>query len=159
MARPAKKSLNELMSEALDQQGARAQEGFEVRLPNELANVGMETYNAPTKYPNRPRAFTIAYNSTSRTLYVVFRDNTWYEYRDVPVSYWNGLKGSDSTGEYLANSGLDAWPADKRGPANVDELSEGTKARISYSAQIGSAIKQKGSRLLSYEDVFIPKGE
>ena len=147
------------MSEALAQQDARAEDGFEVRLPNDVVNAGLETYNAPTKYPKRPRAYTIAYNINTRTLYVVFRDNTWYEYRDVPVSYWDGLKRSDSTGEYLANSGLDSWPLDKRGPANLDDLTEANKARISYSAQVGSTVKQKGSRLLSYEDVFIPKGE
>lgn len=110
---------------------------FEVAIPND---VQTEMQAAPTTNPKRPRALTIGYNPNERKLIVVFRDNTWWEYRNVPVEMWLGLKNSKSTGGYLASSGLDSWG--DMGPANQENLSESTKVRFSQAAAIAGRIQQ-----------------
>jgi hypothetical protein len=121
-----------------------------VNVPKELQNAGMETQNAPTTNPERPRAWTIAYNPNLKKLIVVFRDNTWWEYNDVSTEIWLGLKQSGSTGRYLRASGLDNWH--DMGPAVLDSMSPGAKERISQAAQIGSRM---GSKIPLPEDFNI----
>jgi hypothetical protein len=109
-----------------------------VSVPKELKNAGAEVRNAPTTNQERPRAWTIGYHPTDNKLVVVFRDNTWWCYNNVPTRMWEGLKASGSTGKYLRSSGLDQWP--DMGPCNMDEFSSGAKERISQTAQIGSRL-------------------
>jgi hypothetical protein len=115
-----------------------AQGPFQVEIPKD---VQTKMQVAPTLHPEKPRALTIGYNEADRTLLVIFRDNTWWEYRNVPVEIWLGLKNSTSTGTYLKSSGLDNWG--DMGPANIDKLSEGTRAMFSGSAASAARI-QKG---------------
>ena len=112
-----------------------------VSVPKELRNAGAEVRNAPTTNQQRPRAWTIAYHPTENKLVVVFRDNTWWQYNNVPPRMWEGLKASGSTGKYLRTSGLDQWP--DMGPADMNEFSSGAKERISQTAQIGSRLGTK----------------
>ena len=107
---------------------------------NELDSVGGELITAPTTNPKRPRALTIGYNPNTRALIVVFRDNTWWQYNDVPVHMWIGLKDSGSTGEFLRVEGLDTWP--DMGPADLDAMSAGVKAQISESAQTANKMQK-----------------
>lgn len=120
---------------------------FEVLIPND---VQTEMTTAPTSNPKRPRALTIGYNPNDRKLIVVFRDNTWWEYRNVPVEMWLNLKNSKSTGTYLASSGLDSWG--DMGPANQEALSESTKVRLSQSSLMASKIQ--GSMVTLNEYLF-----
>jgi hypothetical protein len=78
--------------------------------------------NAPTTNSARPRARKIAYSPEEMRLIVVFRDGTWWEYRDIPSNFWTGLKASDSTGKYLSGSGLDGH--DDMGPCDPSSLPE-----------------------------------
>lgn len=121
------------------------QSEWDVLIPKDVENVNSEVTVAPTTYPKRPRALTIGYNPNSNTLVVVFRDNTWWQYNNVPVDMWLSLKSSESTGRYLRESGLDRWS--DMGPADLDALSEGVKAQISSSAQTASGIQNSGSAL------------
>jgi len=105
----------------------------------ELDSIGSEQMVAPTSNAKRPRALTIGYNADTRTLIVVFRDNTWWQYNDVPAHMWIGLRNSGSTGEFLRAEGLDQWP--DMGPANPDALSAGVRAQISYSASMARGIQ------------------
>ena len=105
---------------------------FDIQIPKELKDVKTEMRSAPTSNPSRPRALVIGYNPEDRKLLIIFRDNTWWEYRNVPVETWMGLKGSTSTGAFLKSSGLDGWG--DMGPAVMDALSEGTRAQFSHSA-------------------------
>ena len=66
--------------------------------------------------PKRPRTIKAGYDIKSQTMTVVFRDGTWWNYYEVPMSMWQGFILADSKGQYLANSGLDQWP--KMGPAD-----------------------------------------
>jgi hypothetical protein len=80
---------------------------------------------APTTNPKRPRALKLAYSREARKLVVKFRDGTWWEYNDIDVVFWNDLKSSDSTGKYLAASGLDNH--DDMGPFNPGEMPPETR--------------------------------
>lgn len=118
---------------------------------SELESVGGELITAPTTNPKRPRALTIGYNPNTRALIVVFRDNTWWQYNDVPVHMWIGLKDSGSTGEFLRVEGLDTWP--DMGPADLDSMSAGVKAQISETSQTAS--KMQKSKAFSESNVNI----
>jgi hypothetical protein len=84
-----------------------------------------QNMTAPTTNPSKPRAKKIAYSKEAQKLVVKFRDNTWWEYNEVPVEVWNDLKASDSTGKYLASSGLDQY--DNMGIFNPDEMTPETR--------------------------------
>jgi hypothetical protein len=70
--------------------------------------------------PSRPRTVRAGYDYEDQTLVVVFRDGTWWEYRNVPTNMWEGFKTASSKGRYLRESGLDQW--DSMGPANIDNM-------------------------------------
>jgi len=110
---------------------------------SELDSVGSELITALTTNPKRPRALTIGYNANKQSLIVVFRDNTWWQYNDVPVHMWVGLKASSSTGDFLRTEGLDTWH--DMGPADLDTMSAGVKAQISESAQTANKIQKSKS--------------
>jgi hypothetical protein len=113
--------------------------GWDVSIPNDVKDAGLDVQTAPTINPKRPRAYTIAYNFNTNTLVVIFRKNVWWQYNQVPVSTWQGLKNSTSTGRYLRDSGLDNWG--DMGPADLDALSAGTKERLSYSAEVAGRMQ------------------
>lgn len=127
------------------EQDLESQTGWDVAIPKDVENVGTEMTTAPTTNPKRPRALTIGYNPNTSTLIVVFRDNTWWQYNNVPVDMWMGLRNSASTGKYLREEGLDTWP--DMGPANMDALSESVKAQISESAQSASNIQNSDTTI------------
>ena len=101
-------------------------------IPRDVKEAGVRMETAPTGNPERPRAKTLGYNPNTNTLYVVFRDNTWWEYRNVPVSLWVGIQNSSSTGKYLRKSGLDTWS--DMGPADLSTMSEEAKTRMADNA-------------------------
>lgn len=109
---------------------------FSVAVPAE----GFKQQAANTTNPTRPRAKAVGYNFDNRSLYVVFRDGTWWEYRNCPVSHYENLKSTDSTGKYLASSGLDTWP--DMGPANLDDITDERKERLTYAAEASARLQQ-----------------
>ena len=70
--------------------------------------------------PDRPRTTSAGYDSKNQTLTVVFRDGTWWEYREVPPGMWEAFKGAESKGKYLRSSGLDNWH--DMGPVAMDRM-------------------------------------
>jgi hypothetical protein len=102
---------------------------WDITIPTEITS-------APTSNPSRPRALTIGYNAKDRKLIVVFRDNKWWEYNNVPAHMWIGLKNSASTGKFLREEGLDTW--DDMGETNPDALSDGVRAQLSQAAEQAS---------------------
>ena len=84
-----------------------------------------QTMTAPSVNPPRPRALKIAYSRQAKKLVVKFRDNTWWEYNDIPVEMWNDLKVSNSTGRYLKHSGLDTH--DDMGPFDPNQMTAETR--------------------------------
>ena len=70
--------------------------------------------------PGRPRTLKAGYDYQNEVLTVVFRDGTWWEYRNVSVELWTAFKSSESKGRFLRDSGLDVW--DNMGPADVEAM-------------------------------------
>ena len=108
---------------------------YEVIQPKDV-----EALDAPTSNFKRPRALSIGYERDSKTLTVVFRDNTWWEYRGVSNELWNGLKNSDSTGKYLKSSGLDIW--NDMGPAEVKSMERSYRVQLNHQATISARIQK-----------------
>ena len=102
---------------------------WEVELPKEEEDretePAFQNMPAPTINPARPRALKLAYSREAEKLVVKFRDGTWWEYNEIPVVMWNDLKSSNSTGKYLASSGLDQH--DDMGPFNPAEMPPETR--------------------------------
>lgn len=109
---------------------------FRVAVPAE----GFKQVAANTTNSNRPRAKAIGYDFDSRSLYVVFRDGTWWEYRNCPVSHYENLSTTDSTGGYLISSGLNSWP--DMGPADIDSMPTERKTRLTYAAEFSGRLQQ-----------------
>jgi hypothetical protein len=125
---------------------------FKSVIPRDVKEAGVRMETAPTGNPERPRAKTIGYNPNTNTLYIVFRDNTWWEYRNVPVSMWIGIQNSSSTGKYLAKSGLNQWG--DMGPADLSTMSEEAKTRMADNASKADRIQ-----LPTLDDyLFKPRG-
>ena len=125
---------------------------FSSVIPRDVKEAGVRMETAPTSNPERPRAKTIGYNPNTNTLYIVFRDNTWWEYRNVPVSMWIGIQNSSSTGKYLAKSGLNQWG--DMGPADLSTMSEEAKTRMADNAAKADRIQ-----LPTLDDyLFKPRG-
>lgn len=121
-------------------------------IPRDVKEAGVRMETAPTSNPERPRAKTLGYNPNTNTLYIVFRDNTWWEYRNVPVSMWVGIQNSSSTGKYLAKSGLNQWS--DMGPADLSTMSEEAKTRMADNASKADRIQ-----LPTLDDyLFKPRG-
>jgi hypothetical protein len=108
-------------------------ESFKVALPAEFQY-------ANTTNSSRPRAMAIGYDYNSRTLYIVFRDGTEWQYDNVGANHWEALQITDSTGKYLASSGLDRWPT--MGPADLDKITPEAQARLSQVAATASRIQK-----------------
>ena len=119
---------------------------FSVAIPDEVQK-GFRQQTANTSNPSRPRAQAIGYDFSKNTLYVVFRDGTWWEYRNCPVIHWQNLQRAESTGKYLKTSGLDGWG--DMGPANLNDdggpgggMSSSSKEMLSYAAEISSSMQR-----------------
>lgn len=126
---------------------------WSIDLPNDVKNVGTEVYTAPTANPKRPRAYTIAYNHNTKAVIIVMRSGAWWQYDDVPVQIWLGLTNSASTNDYLPileNS------CSSHHEADLDALSAGTKARLSYSAATADRVQQ--GKLPILDDMFRDRG-
>ena len=131
--RPTKKQLSTIKArfDEVSEELSRTND-FSSVIPRDVTEAGVKMETAPTSNPERPRAKSLGYNSNTNTLYVVFRDNTWWEYRNVPVKLWVGIQNSSSTGKYLSKSGLDQWS--DMGPADLSSMSEEAKARLADNA-------------------------
>lgn len=105
-----------------------------------IPKSGFKQQAANTTYPKRPRAKAIAYDFNKRSLFVVFRDDTWWEYRDCPVSHFENLKTTESTGKYLASSGLDTWPDMHQ--ADPLEMTEEQRVRLEYATEHSARLQQ-----------------
>ena len=68
-----------------------------------------------TTNPERPRTLGAGYDVTRYILTVQFRDNTLYNYYDVPPHIWEQFRGSSSKGKYMQRE-LDQWP--EKGPVS-----------------------------------------
>lgn len=111
---------------------------WDISIPDDVSEAGLEVYNAPTANPKRPRAYTIAYNSNTNTLVIIMRSGAWWQYNDVQPGVWVGLKNSPSTNDYLPV--LEA-ACSSHHAADVNALSAGTKERLSYTASIASRVQ------------------
>jgi len=121
---------------------------LDIQVPNDvldnssssISDVGFDIESAPTQNPPRPRALAIAYNSNTKVLYIVFRDNTWWQYNDVGTDVWLGLTGSSSTNDYLPvleNS------CSSHGPAQLIDMSAAAMAQLSGIAQVANRLRRK----------------
>lgn len=43
----------------------------------------------------------IGYDVTTSTVHILFKDNTYYQYKDVPFNVYDGLVKSPSKGSYV----------------------------------------------------------
>lgn len=149
--RPTKKQLSTIKArfDEVSEELARTND-FSSVIPRDVTDAGVKMETAPTSNPERPRAKSLGYNPNTNTLYVIFRDNTWWEYRNVPVKMWVGIQNSSSTGRYLRSSGLDQWS--DMGPANLSNMSEEAKARLADNAAKADKLQRPGLDQFLFED-------
>jgi hypothetical protein len=78
--------------------------------------------------PTKPRTLQAGYDIATKKLVVIFRDGTWWEYREVPINMWIEFKSAESKGKYLRSSGLDSWS--DMGPADVTNMPRHRRAQM-----------------------------
>lgn len=108
-----------LMAETLPQQD----DGFETM---DFGSAGLSVTSSSN--PDRPRTLQAGYDYNTGTMTVIFRDGTWWEYREVPASVWVGFNSAESKGKFLRNSGLDNWG--DMGPADVTNMPRHRRAQM-----------------------------
>lgn len=92
-----------------------------------------ETAAIPTLYttssskPERPRTLRAGYDRANQRLIVVFRDGTWYEYREVPEEMWQGFQASQSKSAFIESSGMNDLP---RGSISPGSLSKSRRVQM-----------------------------
>ena len=86
-----------------------------------------------------PRARVVAYDPEENTLIVVFWDNTWWQYNNVPVQMWSGISSTSSTGGFLHDSGLNSW-GDMH-EADIDPIPLAVRAQISQMAMSATRLR------------------
>lgn len=104
-----------------------------------FANLSIKG-TSTTNY-KRPRTVAAGYDPITRTMTVVFRDNQWWNYYDVPEDMWREFEMAESKGRYLRESGLDAWH--NMGPFNVDSLRPSQAALLNLVARQSEEAQQK----------------
>jgi hypothetical protein len=137
----AEMAINFKKSLIVDDPTPNVKDDIEVQLSPELASAGTDMTTAPTKNPSRPRALTIGYSPTTKTVYIVFRTNHWHQYNDVSTEIWLGLKSSNSTNEYLPTLESNC---SSHHEARIKDMSTATLTQFMYSSEWASSI-QKGS--------------
>lgn len=91
--------------------------------------------------PERPRTLRAGYNHKTKTLNVVFRDGTWWEYREVPEEMWEEFKTAPSKGKYLRDSGLDRWP--DMGESIVYNMPKNIRKKLANTPDLGQIFRDK----------------
>ena len=95
--------------------------------------------------PSRPRTTSAGYDYSTGTLTVVFRDGTWWEYREVPADIWQEFKNAPSKGPML-NRANKSQPEDgvllsyENGPANVGAMPAHRRVKINENAAQASRL-------------------
>jgi hypothetical protein len=88
-----------------------------------------------TSNPERPRTVAAGYDRTTKTLTVVFRDGTYYNYYDIPPVMWQEFKQRKSKGKYIYMY-LDNYA---RGPADISNIPDYAREalyRITRTSQV-----------------------
>lgn len=98
----------------------------------------------------RPRTVAAGYDPETRTMTVVFRDNTWWNYYDVPEDMWREFEMSESKGRYLRESGLDAWH--NMGPFSPDSLRPDQASLLNYVARQSEENQQRNKGTQTYRE-------
>lgn len=129
----------------------RFDDQWQVEMPADVAEAGSQLTTAPTQNPKRPRALSIGYNPNTKTVYVVFRDNTWWQYEDISTDIWLGLKNSKSTSSYLPTL---EGSCSSHGPAQIADMSSATLARFTDIASKARSIQKGNLQNWSAEDFF-----
>lgn len=83
--------------------------------------------------PNRPRTVAAGYDRDRRTITVVFRDGTFYNYYRVDPREWQAFRMSRSKGRYI-RANLDGKP---RGIAEVQAVPVTVRAALYNVARVG----------------------
>jgi hypothetical protein len=108
--------------------------------PNSTQGAPAPITEVPTSTtdPNRPRTVAAGYAPTTRTLTVVFRDGTFYNYYEVDGRTWQNFKRARSKGRFILVY-LDSKP---RGPADVSTLSGPARETLYRLSRTGQIKKQ-----------------
>lgn len=111
-----------------------------VQFARQEASARLQLTSTSTTNPSRPRTLAAGYNAQTKTMTVVFRDNTWWNYYDVPEDIWEGFRQAQSKGQYLRESGLDSWG--KMGRADLTGLSQTQRQALNFMAMRAAAVQK-----------------
>jgi hypothetical protein len=109
-----------------------------------------------TTNPRRPRTIAAGYDSKKQIMTVVFRDNTWWNYYEVPQNVWDGFTASHSKGEFLFKNGFDSGEYDM-GPVNRATQSSRQLTMLDWVVKQSREVQYHSQGLQAYGDVRRPE--
>lgn len=124
----------------------------------EVADTGGPSMQSTTSSnPARPRTLKAGYDYKENKLTVVFRDGTWWEYRNVPEDLWNKFKMADSKGKFLRESGLDEW--NDMGPADINNMPKHRREQMNDISEFAEYMYGTKKSLPTLDDYLFGKGQ
>ena len=113
----------------------------------------LSVFPTSTTDPSRPRTLAAGYNHTSKTLTVMFRDGTLYNYYEVSTSMWNAFKRTFSKGVWIRQN------LDVRGSGLGEKATGSSQNDSLYAAQIrnyGSTLQSARKGVQFKSDIYKP---
>jgi hypothetical protein len=113
-------------------------------------------YPTSTINPDRPRTVAAGYDASRKTLTVVFRDGTFYNYYEVANLQWQNFRKARSKGRYILRY-LNGKP---RGAASVSGIPDAHREllyRMARTAQIYQGGLQRGQSAKSLRGKSLSK--
>ena len=108
--------------------------------PNSSQGTPAPITEVPTSTtdPKRPRTVAAGYEPSRRTLTVIFRDGTYYNYYEVDGRTWQNFKRARSKGRFILTY-LDSKP---RGAADMSTMSQAARETLYRLSRTGQIKKQ-----------------
>lgn len=107
----------------------------------------LSVFPTSTTNPQRPRTLAAGYEHTTRTMTVMFRDGTLYNYYDVSTSMWNNFKRAFSKGVFIRQvldvrgGGLGEVVGNQAGASQVNTNKVRTYANMLQGGRKGTQFK------------------
>ena len=129
--------LNTLMGEENPDMPQSEDKDFQTDDGSNSAAMSVTSSSNPTK----PRTIKAGYDFKNKKLTVVFRDGTWWEYRNVEPEMWSAFQSAPSKGKFLASSGLNQW--DDMGPADIVAMPKHRRIQMSSTKELADYMYNK----------------
>jgi len=147
--------LNTLMNDSSSDGSVQPDPNFEVEELSKPVNMSATS----SSKPERPRTLRAGYDYQGERMVVVFRDGTWYEYKNVSVEMWQSFQSAPSKSPLLDST---TFTSLDRGAISPSTMSRAQRVQMSntqdYANYMYSDNKNNDDNMLGYGSYSRPSG-